>query len=109
MLNLQDVLSSSSCETAGDSIVEIEEYKKNITGKYFDLTKELLVKSGYCTKEDGITSPSIIYSKNQDSNKLKIDFVFDILRENQNERVEINNILTSVNLIKIKEKNNVSR
>ena len=85
------------------SLSEIEEYKKNITGKYFDLTKELLVKSGYCTKEDGITSPSIIYSKNQDSNKLKIDFVFDILRENQNERVEINNILTSVNLIKIKE------
>ena len=85
------------------SLSDINEYKNNITGKYFDSTKELLVQSGYCTKEDAITSPSVLYSKNQDTNKLKVDLVFDILREDQNERVEINNILTSVNLIKIKE------
>ncbi|MDE5617349.1 MAG: hypothetical protein K2I36_00665 [Ureaplasma sp.] len=77
------------------------EYSKNIGGSYFDWTKELLVKSGYCTQDDSISSPDLIIPVNQDSNKLKVKLTFNILRPSTSEKIETAEISTGINLINI--------
>ncbi|MDE7221730.1 MAG: hypothetical protein K2N40_00465, partial [Ureaplasma sp.] len=77
------------------------EYSKNIGGSYFDWTKELLVKSGYCTQDDSISSPDLIIPVNQDSNKLKVKLTFNILRSGTSEKIETAEISTGINLINI--------